>query len=63
MHEIISIQSEEIGTRLDYLLTRRYPDESRTYFQRLIAEGLVLVNGGIAKKSTSLVEGAISRDW
>lgn len=57
MHEIISIQSEEIGTRLDYLLTRRYPDESRTYFQRLIAEGLVLVNGGIAKKSTSLVEG------
>ena len=44
--------------RLDALLAQRYPDCSRTYFQRLIADGFVLVDGERAKKRTIPDEGA-----
>ncbi len=36
--------------RLDKLLTEHFPEHSRTYFQYLIEEGLVLVNGEQWKK-------------
>lgn len=39
------------GERLDRLLGMIYPDYSRSYFQRLIREGLVLVNGKPQKAS------------
>lgn len=55
--ESIIITEEEESCRLDKLLTLRYPDHSRTYFQYLIEEGFVLLNGERAKKRTLLEEG------
>lgn len=48
--EEIIITKEEEGKRLDALLTSRFPDFSRTYFQRLIENHLVLLNGEPVKK-------------
>jgi len=47
---LLIVTPEEEGQRLDRLLVGRYPDFSRTYFQRLIDQGLVLVNGEKLKK-------------
>ncbi len=46
----LSIQPEEAGQRIDKLLASHYPLFSRTYFQRLIEEGFVLLNGSPVKK-------------
>ncbi|MBI2742930.1 MAG: RluA family pseudouridine synthase [Chlamydiales bacterium] len=51
--EIILVTPEEAGLRLDKLLTSRFPDYSRTYFQFLIEEGGVLVSGQVLKKRES----------
>jgi 23S rRNA pseudouridine1911/1915/1917 synthase len=40
----------EAGQRIDKLLTDRYPTFSRTYFQKLIEEGFVLLNDKPIKK-------------
>ncbi|MBS0652131.1 MAG: RluA family pseudouridine synthase [Verrucomicrobia bacterium] len=48
--DIFTTSSEEAGVRLDKLLTNRFPQHSRTYFQYLIDQGCVLVNGAIYKK-------------
>jgi len=40
----------EAGQRIDKLLADRYPTFSRTYFQKLIEEGFVLLNGQAVKK-------------
>lgn len=48
--DIFTTSSEEAGTRLDKLLASRFPQHSRTYFQYLIDQGCVLVNGAIYKK-------------
>lgn len=46
-----SILPEEAGERLDKILIHRFPDGySRTYFQNLIEEGLVLLDGKALKK-------------
>ncbi len=47
--------SEEV--RIDKLLTQRYPHYSRTYFQDLIQQGFVLVNGLQVKKQLIPEEG------
>lgn len=44
------VSEEESGIRLDKLLAVRFPDHSRTYFQYLIENGSVLVNGKSCKK-------------
>lgn len=49
-NETLIISEEEIGLRLDQLLTRQFPSYSRTYFQYLIEEGAVLLNGEKSKK-------------
>lgn len=41
---------EESHLRLDALLSLRFPDKSRSYFQFLIQQGYVLVNGKTMKK-------------
>lgn len=44
------VEEDEGGVRLDKLLTMRFPQYSRTYFQYLIEKNLVLLNGEIVKK-------------
>ncbi|MCH9627381.1 MAG: Ribosomal large subunit pseudouridine synthase D [Chlamydiales bacterium] len=53
----VHITDKEAHLRLDKLLALRYPACSRQYFQYLIKEKLVLVNGAVAKKATKLEEG------
>lgn len=52
-HDLIIINPEEAGERLDKILAIRLGGKnSRTYFQYLIEEGLVLLNGQTVKKRT-----------
>lgn len=55
--EFLFISAEEEGTRIDKLLTARFPHHSRTYFQHLIEIGCVLLNGALVKKRTVAEEG------
>jgi 23S rRNA pseudouridine1911/1915/1917 synthase len=48
------MESEE-GMRLDRFLIGRFPHYSRSYFQSLIEQRLVLVNGELIKKGAKLV--------
>lgn len=48
--KIFIVLPEEAGKRLDALLALRFPDYSRTYFQSLIDQGIVLLNGQGVKK-------------
>lgn len=50
MTDLFNVTSEEAGIRLDKLLASRFSQYSRTYFQYLIDQGCVLVNGEIFKK-------------
>src|SRR5260221_14560303 len=47
----LQVQPWQKHMRLDLLLRNHYKTSSRTYFQKLIDEGLVVVNGSIVKKS------------
>jgi 23S rRNA pseudouridine1911/1915/1917 synthase len=51
------ITAEEEGIRIDKLLAARFPDHSRTYFQHLIENGFVLINGEAVKKRIAPEEG------
>lgn len=53
---IVSAMDQEI--RLDKLLTQKFPAYSRTYFQYLIASGLVLVDGKQVRKRELLMCGS-----
>jgi 23S rRNA pseudouridine1911/1915/1917 synthase len=56
--DTIIISSEEAGERLDKVLAKRFEDRySRTYFQYLIEEKLITVNGIPIKKRMSFQEG------
>ncbi len=55
--EAIFISPEEEGLRIDKILANRFPDYSRTYFQTLIDEGFVLLNGELIKKRICPDEG------
>lgn len=57
MNEQIFVEPSESDRRLDKLLSDRFENLSRTYFQWLIAEGYVSVNGTIVKKSAKVQEG------
>ena len=50
---------DEARVRLDVFVARKCPDLSRTYAQKLIADGLVTVNGRIEKPGTRLNAGDI----
>lgn len=56
-HTVIIVSPEDASFRLDTLLARHFDRFSRTYFQYLINEGAVLVNGVQAKKSTKVEAG------
>ncbi|MFN0065543.1 MAG: RluA family pseudouridine synthase, partial [Chlamydiales bacterium] len=51
------VTEKESGLRLDKLLAAHFPQYSRTYFQQLISDNLVLVNGDVVKKRTLVTEG------
>lgn len=55
--ETLVVSLEEVGLRLDKFLALRFPEYSRQYFQHLIEQKLVLVNGEQEKKRTFLSEG------
>ena len=55
--ETIFVTEADETTRLDKLLAQRYPNHSRTYFQYLIEEGFVLLNGERVKKRTMPEDG------
>jgi 23S rRNA pseudouridine1911/1915/1917 synthase len=48
--ETLFVSSEMVSLRLDRLLSEKFPHYSRTYFQSLIEQGFVLVNGLPMKK-------------
>lgn len=56
--ETLTITAEEVGQRLDKILAERYKEvRSRSYFQNLIDEGKVLLNGAAVKKRARPDEG------
>lgn len=57
MDESLIVTEEEAGLRLDKFLAAHFPTYSRSYFQYLIHEKLVLVNSEQVKKATKLEEG------
>lgn len=52
-HDSLLVQPEDAGQRIDKLLALHYPSYSRTYFQKLIEDGFVLLNGNPIKKRIS----------
>lgn len=57
MQEKISLTADESGVRLDSFVSGKQPQLSRTFAQRLIAEGFITVNGKTAKASQKLEAG------
>ena len=55
-HRLIA-DGEARGVRLDVWLVRRLPSLSRARLQSLVDEGLVLLDGHVARPSTRLREG------
>ena len=55
--ELLFATASEEGTRIDKLLAERFPEHSRTYFQNLIDQGCVLLNGEPVKKRVPPEEG------
>jgi len=55
--ELLFTAANEEGTRIDKLLAERFPEYSRTYFQNLIDQGCVLLNGEPVKKRVVPEEG------
>lgn len=55
--DFLSVAAEEEGVRIDKLLAERFPAHSRTYFQHLIEQGFVLLNGEPVKKRIAPEEG------
>lgn len=55
--EHVVIENEESGQRLDKLLALRFGEKSRSYFQYLIEEKCVLLNGNPTKKRAICKEG------
>ena len=58
MKEYFTIESQE-GERVDRYLAEELPDQSRSYIQKLIKEGLVLVNQKPVKSGFRLSAGDV----
>jgi 23S rRNA pseudouridine1911/1915/1917 synthase len=54
---VVQLQVDEAGRRLDRYLVRALPDMSRSQVQRLIRQGLVALDGEVAKPSTPVEPG------
>jgi len=53
-NHIFTVKEYQQGKRIDVFLSGRIPGLSRSYLQKLIKNGKVLVNGAIANKSSTL---------
>ena len=53
----VTVSKEDLGVRLDKFLARHFPEHSRSYFQYLIDEEYVLLNGLPVKKQRRVEEG------
>lgn len=49
--QTLTVTQDEQGTRLDVLLTSRFPELSRSHLQKIVADGFVLVNNKLAKSN------------
>ncbi|WP_371369273.1 Ribosomal large subunit pseudouridine synthase D [Sporomusa rhizae] len=49
--QTLTVTQDEQGTRLDVLLTSRFPELSRSHLQKIVADGFVLVNNKQAKSN------------
>lgn len=57
MPTVLHLRPDRPEPRLDRFLTRAHPEHSRSFFQRLIQEGNVTLNGRPAKPSTPVEPG------
>lgn len=57
VQDTLFVTEEEEGVRIDKLLSQKFPAYSRTYFQTLIEQGCVLLNGDLVKKRVCPEEG------
>ena len=55
--QLLSVQSEEVGQRLDRHLVAILPELSRTHIQQLIGDGAIQVNGRTSKPGYALRSG------
>ena len=55
--KVSTLQATEPGARLDIYLAKEYPELSRSHVQKLIKQGLVLINGCEARASQKLNTG------
>ena len=51
-----TVSPEEAGNRLDAFLARHMPESSRTFLQKLVREGGVLIDGGKAPAPRTLLK-------
>ena len=56
---MMTVNEDEAGIRLDRFLSGVYPETSRSALQKRIADGMVLVNGGIVKDSYKIRAGDV----
>ena len=56
MEHKLKINSDLSNQRLDIFLSNRFSDHSRSYYQKLIKSGQILVNGEVVKPSHMLIE-------
>ncbi|MBM4087159.1 MAG: RNA pseudouridine synthase, partial [Planctomycetes bacterium] len=53
----LTVDKADRGLRLDKFLALAFPDHSRSFLQKLIADGCVTVNGQAVKQSHELAAG------
>jgi 23S rRNA pseudouridine1911/1915/1917 synthase len=62
--QLLPIEAADQGTRVDQLLAARFPDHSRSFFQRLIDAGSVTINGQTLRKRHMVSAGdEVLIDW
>lgn len=50
-HYNFTVSEENIGDRIDKVLSKQLPEMSRSSLQKLVNDGCVLVNGNIVSKN------------
>lgn len=56
MNEKFTASAEDEGLRIDSALSEKYPEKSRSFFQKLIKDGMVIVNENRIKANYKLSE-------